>query len=216
MHIHLQQHLVAILFIVLITPLISASAQAASTHTTHTSTSHTSRLQMNVSAHEIHSSTPQTSGGVFPPCGPSNDGEIVVVGGNQYICGCVKIVKDKPCSWVWRNQNPNYSVFDTLEMDQGVDIWNGPKVNLYFQPDNNLVVYDENGNARWASNTVGKGNKALFQSDGNFVVYNSGNQPTWASNTCCHSGNFLDVQDDGNVVIYNSSYQALWSTHTNH
>lgn len=197
MHRHLHRWMLVILFIVLVTPLMPTPALAAP-------------------AHGIRINTPHTRGGVFPPCNGSNDGEIIVVGGNQYICGCVAIVAGEPCSWVWRNLNAADSLFSTLEMDQGVDIWDGPKINLYFQPDNNLVVYDENGHARWASNTVGKGNKVLFQADGNLVVYNGGGQPTWASNTCCHNGNFLDVQDDGNVVIYNSSDTPLWSTHTYH
>jgi hypothetical protein len=216
MHHRFQRWLMAILFIVLITPLMPAPAQAASTHTGHISTSHTSTLTQATSAFGMRASAPRTSGSVFPPCGPSNDGEIVVVGGNRYGCVCIATVANKPCSWVWRNIDASESRFSFLELDQGVEIWNGPKVTLYFQPDNNLVVYDENGHARWASNTVGKGNKALFQSDGNFVVYNGSGTATWASNTCCQSGNYLDVQADGNVVIYNSSNRAIWATNTSH
>jgi len=115
---------------------------------------------------------------------------------------------------VWRNLDA--VPYTLLEMDQGVLITNGPKAKLYFQPDNNLVVYDEFGHARWASNTVGRANKVLFQNDGNFVAYDGGGHATWASNTCCWNGNTLRVQTDGNVVIYTSFGFPLWATNTNH
>lgn len=94
------------------------------------------------------------------------------------------------------------------------------KTLLYMQPDGNLVVYDENGQARWASNTFGSGDHTQFQPDGNLVVYNSANQPLRTgpvpSNTCCHSGYNLHVQADGNVVIYAPGWQPVWSTGTAH
>jgi hypothetical protein len=99
------------------------------------------------------------------------------------------------------------------------------KAKLIFQWDGNLVVYDENNRARWASNTVGRGHFASFQQDGNFVVYQIGRDGSktaaWASNTCCYWGGHLAVQDDGNVVIYkntnvNVGSAARWSTRTNH
>lgn len=157
--------------------------------------------------------TPKTVNGVFPPCGPANDGEEITVGGNRYICGCVSVIKGEPCSWVWRNLDAED--YSSLEMDQGVLIANG-KARLYFQPDGNLVVYDEFGYARWASHTVGLANKMLFQTDGNFVGYSIANHSVWASNTCCWSGSHLRVQNDGNVVIYNWFGFALWATNTYH
>jgi hypothetical protein len=90
------------------------------------------------------------------------------------------------------------------------------KADLTMQSDGNLVVYDENGHARWASNTVGRGSYATFQDDGNFVVYDSGNHAVWASNTSGHPGAVLAVQDDGNVVIYAANGAVLWATGTNH
>lgn len=175
-----------------------------------------SRSSLIAKAQETHANTkkPYTVGGVFPSCGPAYDGEIILVGGNRYICQCVFIIAGQPCSWVWKNLDAVSYTY--LEMDQGVLITNGPKAKLYFQPDNNLVVYDEYGHARWASNTVGKANKVIFQLDGNFVAYNGSGQPTWASNTCCWNGNTLHVQTDGNVVIYTSFGYPLWSTNTSH
>jgi hypothetical protein len=85
------------------------------------------------------------------------------------------------------------------------------KAYLIMQTDGNLVLYDEAGRARWASNTVGRGDHATFQSDGNFVVYTSSGVPLWASNTWGHPFAVLMVQEDGNVVIYPN---AAWATNT--
>ncbi|RLU90375.1 hypothetical protein CTZ27_20785 [Streptomyces griseocarneus] len=86
---------------------------------------------------------------------------------------------------------------------------------LVMQPDGNLVVYDEFGRARWASNTVGQGWSANLQGDGNFVVYTRSGRAVWDSHTAGHPGSRLAVQDDGNVVIYDGS-QAIWNTRTAH
>jgi hypothetical protein len=90
------------------------------------------------------------------------------------------------------------------------------KAKLIMQPDGNLVVYDENNHARWASNTAGAGHHTQFQPDGNFVVYDASNHALWASNTCCNQGYNLHVQEDGNVVIYAPGWSSKWATHTNH
>ncbi|MCC3766553.1 hypothetical protein [Streptomyces sp. UNOC14_S4] len=86
---------------------------------------------------------------------------------------------------------------------------------LVMQGDGNLVVYDEFGRARWASNTVGQGWTASFQGDGNFVVYTRTGHAVWNSQTAGHPGSRLVIQDDGNVVIYDGS-QAIWNTRTAH
>jgi len=100
------------------------------------------------------------------------------------------------------------------------DVCQWGKARLIMQSDGNLVIYDENSRARWASNTVGSGDHTSFQTDGNFVVYtasgqalHTGNVP---SNTCCHTGYDLHVQEDGNVVIYAPGWNPVWATGTNH
>jgi hypothetical protein len=98
------------------------------------------------------------------------------------------------------------------------------KASLRMQTDGNLVVYDENGVARWAASwyadVINKGQRAHFQGfDGNFVVYNNFGSffgALWDSHTCCRSGAKLAVQADGNVVVYDSNLQPLWHTGTNH
>ena len=93
------------------------------------------------------------------------------------------------------------------------------KACLTMQSDGNLVVYDERGAPRWASNTAGRpGSVAAFQGDGNLVVYAPGGQPIWASNTASgdpQNVNYLCTQGDGNVVVYKWP-RAVWATNTVH
>ncbi|HYN97856.1 MAG TPA: hypothetical protein VES42_28785 [Pilimelia sp.] len=97
------------------------------------------------------------------------------------------------------------------------------KALLLMQGDGNLVVYDENFDARWSARdthpqVMGNGYWAYFQGfDANFVVYNSNSSRAyWASNTCCRTGARLAIQADGNVVIYSSNWSVLWKTNSNH
>ncbi|MGW5256921.1 hypothetical protein ACWERW_28860, partial [Streptomyces sp. NPDC004012] len=93
--------------------------------------------------------------------------------------------------------------------------WSATLAHLTMQGDGNLVLYDEQGHARWASNTFGAGNHAVFQADGNLVVYNSANQAVWSSGTEGHNGAELVLQNDGNVVISQGG-AALWASGTQH
>ncbi|MBK3635480.1 protein kinase [Streptomyces sp. MBT97] len=97
----------------------------------------------------------------------------------------------------------------TLELATGASVTGGNR-SLVIQPDGNLVIYDADHTARWASRTTGEGNTARFQADGNLVVYNSGGQPLWASQTNGHDGAVLVFQADGNVVI-KSGDTVLWA-----
>lgn len=52
------------------------------------------------------------------------------------------------------------------------------------QTGGNLVIYDSERRAFWASNTNGNpGARVIAQSDGNVVIYTPANQPLWATNT---------------------------------
>lgn len=96
------------------------------------------------------------------------------------------------------------------------------KAKLHYQTDGNLVVYDENGRARWAVSWHARDWRQSsfvdFQNyDGNFVMYYiGGSVAIWASNTCCRTGAALAVQADGNVVIYDNGWRPIWSTGTHH
>ena len=88
---------------------------------------------------------------------------------------------------------------------------------LVFQSDGNLVLYDANAGALWASGTNGRGGKrAVVQDDGNFVIYDGQNRPLFATNTSGKGpGAYLKVQDDGNLVLYAASGAPLWASGTN-
>ncbi|MEV0737900.1 protein kinase [Streptomyces sp. NPDC050549] len=86
---------------------------------------------------------------------------------------------------------------------------------LIMQTDGNLVLYDKDGTAHWASQTSGEGNTAVFQADGNLVVYNARTQPVWASNTGGAAGATLKVLEDGNMVIATDG-GVVWQTNTAH
>jgi len=83
---------------------------------------------------------------------------------------------------------------------------------LTFQRDGNVALYAnfnlvwETGT--FGTNT----DRVVMQPDGNLVVYNQAGQALWSSNTQGNPGAHLRMQTDGNVVIYSSSNVALWST----
>jgi hypothetical protein len=106
-----------------------------------------------------------------------------------------------------------------LAVDTRICAQDTGKACLTMQSDGNLVVYDERGAPRWASNTAGRpGSTAAFQGDGNLVVYAPGGQPIWASNTASGDPanvNYLCTQGDGNVVVYKWP-RPVWATNTAH
>ncbi|MFD7645707.1 hypothetical protein ACFV4P_34255 [Kitasatospora sp. NPDC059795] len=95
---------------------------------------------------------------------------------------------------------------------------------LAMQGDGNLVLYNANGSAIWASGTYGHSAAALnMQADGNLVVYstynNSSSTPLWATGTWGNSGSYFFFQPDGNLVVYRygggpSTGGALWASGT--
>ncbi|KAF4972003.1 hypothetical protein FSARC_1333 [Fusarium sarcochroum] len=56
---------------------------------------------------------------------------------------------------------------------------------LVMQDDGNLVIYDENDEAVWASNTEGSGDSVhlVVQDDGNVVLYQDDEEAVWSSGT---------------------------------
>lgn len=88
---------------------------------------------------------------------------------------------------------------------------------VVLQDDGNLVVYDNQNRALWASGTNGQAvSQCIMQTDGNLVIYGYYNA-IWASGTWGNPGAYLDMQDDGNLVIYLPvSYTTpIWATGTN-
>jgi Astacin (Peptidase family M12A) len=90
---------------------------------------------------------------------------------------------------------------------------------LTMQTDGNVVLYNNQSQAIWATNTFGlvTPREFIMQTDGNLVLYDVDGSPKWASNTWNNPGAFLNVQDDSNLVIYRAGSQtetpdnALWA-----
>jgi len=77
--------------------------------------------------------------------------------------------------------------------------------------DGNLVLYDANGAAVWATGTGGhtQARLVLQSSDGNLVLYD-GKTPLWSSGN--HAGATRAVlHDDCSLVVINDSGDILWS-----
>ncbi len=88
---------------------------------------------------------------------------------------------------------------------------------VVMQSDGNLVVYDNQNKALWASGTNGQAvSQCTMQTDGNLVIYGYYNA-IWASGTQGNPGAYLDMQNDGNLVIYLPVQYttAIWATGTN-
>ena len=93
---------------------------------------------------------------------------------------------------------------------------------LILQSDGNVVLYNQQSQAIWATNTRGiQPRELIMQTDGNLVLYGTNGFPKWASNTYNNPGAFLNVQDDGNLVVYRAGSQtetannALWASGSN-
>lgn len=86
------------------------------------------------------------------------------------------------------------------------------RFRVTMQADGNLVVYDANNVAQWASGTYLPGSYLRVQPDGNVVVYDSeDNFPQWTS-AVYSPGASLVMQDDGNLVLYSTSGVAQWDS----
>ncbi|MGW0574697.1 protein kinase domain-containing protein [Streptomyces sp. NPDC002920] len=93
--------------------------------------------------------------------------------------------------------------------------WRTNRTRMAMETGGNLVIYDENGKARWSSGTTGSDNGAYLQGDGNLVVYSPDGKPLWNTGTQGNPGTILCLGADGNVnLIYQD--QAIWSANTGH
>ncbi|MFJ2258782.1 protein kinase [Streptomyces sp. NPDC087844] len=86
-------------------------------------------------------------------------------------------------------------------------------MKLLMQPDGNLVAYDVNDKATWASLTSGENYKAVFQEDGNLVVYTADDKPVWATNTGYpDGGSVLELRADGSFAVTKNGQDLFLST----
>ncbi|MFH8466661.1 protein kinase [Streptomyces sp. NPDC017991] len=86
-------------------------------------------------------------------------------------------------------------------------------MKLIMQTDGNLVAYDVNDKAVWASLTSGENYKAVFQEDGNLVVYTADDKPVWATDTGYPDGGaVLELRADGSFAITKNGQDLFLST----
>ncbi len=86
------------------------------------------------------------------------------------------------------------------------------RYRLLYQPDGNLVLYDDiQRTAPWSTKT---GNMtpgfAAMQGDGNFVVYDAQGRDRFKTDTVGNANAHLSVQNDGNVVVYRTNGTSPW------
>jgi uncharacterized protein YkwD len=94
---------------------------------------------------------------------------------------------------------------------------------LIMQTDGNVVLYNQQNQPLWSTNTGGLITPRDFamQPDGNLVLYDADGYPKWTSETHGNPGAFLNIQDDGNLVVYRAGAQAetaenaLWAAGSN-
>ncbi|MEM9539822.1 MAG: S8 family serine peptidase [Cyanobacteria bacterium P01_E01_bin.42] len=83
-----------------------------------------------------------------------------------------------------------------------------------FQHDGNLVMYNPQGQATWATGTNGTSADVFaVQKDGNVVLYDNG-KAVWATDTAGHVGAYFAIQGDGNLVVYSSANKPLFDSGT--
>lgn len=87
---------------------------------------------------------------------------------------------------------------------------------LTFQRDGNVALYANFNLIWETGTHSTNADHISMQPDGNLVVYSQAGQALWSSNTQGSPGARLVTQTDGNLVIYNASNVALWSTATSH
>jgi PA14 domain/FG-GAP-like repeat len=110
--------------------------------------------------------------------------------------------------------NNIYTRSSDINYIRGSSIQSGNNNHLDFQADGNLVVYNSQGRALWATGTSGTNvDRFAVQADGNMVLY-AGSKAVWASDTAGNPGDRLAVQADGNVVVYRANGQAIFNTGT--
>ncbi|AFZ11546.1 Curculin domain protein (mannose-binding) lectin [Crinalium epipsammum PCC 9333] len=101
-----------------------------------------------------------------------------------------------------------------LNFNRGQQWVTSTNYKFIFQGDGNLVLYNPQGKAIWATGTDNTGADIFsVQADGNVVLYDRG-KPVWATDTSGRPGAFLAIQTDGNVVVYASNNTPLFATGT--
>jgi hypothetical protein len=83
---------------------------------------------------------------------------------------------------------------------------------LIHQADGNVVLYDDQTQPLWSSDTVGLDSDVLImQGDGNLVLIAVDGSVLWNSGTAGNQGALLEVRDDGHFVVVDVQRRPLVS-----
>jgi len=119
---------------------------------------------------------------------------------------------------VWSIRNGTYSFPSDLYMNSSLGVGQqllspAHHFRLILQTDGNLVLYDQNNNAKWSSGTTGQSAAYLtVQGNSNVALINTSGNIIWSAGSQGMGGNHISLQDDGNLVEYSGSNVASWST----
>ena len=76
-----------------------------------------------------------------------------------------------------------------------------------------FMLHPKNG-VLWKAEQYWSGQVLRMQDDGNLVIYDYQNSAVWASNTAGYPGSVLRLEDDGNLLIYAPGTRPIWATGT--
>lgn len=105
----------------------------------------------------------------------------------------------------------NRYLFRNYVMHQDQQLFNPDRSRrLVLQRDGNLVLYDRNNRALWATGTNGRDGYALvFQNNGVLSLRNKNNATIWSTNSGGKGGQRLTMHDNGRFFIYAGS-NRIW------
>lgn len=97
-----------------------------------------------------------------------------------------------------------------LEIGTYLKSQNGARLTL---TQNGLSATDTSGNKRWAPE--GKANRLILQEDQNLVLYDDNNHAVWASGTQNSGAIWLSIRDDGSFALFDKNNNKVWTSNIN-
>lgn len=98
---------------------------------------------------------------------------------------------------------------EEIHVEDRVTSCNG-KYYIVYQADGNIVEYNANGGAVWATSTYTEPvEKGIMQPDGEFVVYGPNSKRLYGTGTPGNPGAFFWLRDNGTITI-NLGDKVLW------
>jgi len=121
-------------------------------------------------------------------------------------CGTVfSALKTKIMKRAFKNRTSSFLCVGDYNQETAI-LSHNDKFKCIFQNDGNLVVYQSNGIAIWASNT--NGSILSVQEDGNIVIYDSEYSPVW--NTGTNGFNVKFSIDNNGALSVITEPKLLW------